>query len=150
VGPRVVAALARAPQLVDTVRRRGSNVGFLVSRQFAFGGDVPVSYVEFLDNMLAQTPFEVLAQFFPNFDTLDRYRALAAFGRIPTYVVTGTSDQLTSSSLSRATAERIPGAVLVECPGAGHMVILEQAERVDEALERLVAAALDDSATTVA
>ena len=149
VGPRVVAALARTPQLVDTVRRRGSNVGFLVARQFAFGGDVPASYAEFLDNMLAQTPFEVLAQFFPNFDTLDRYTGLAAFGRVPTYVITGTADQLTSPQLSRTMADRIPGAVLVECPGAGHMVILEQADRVDAALERLVVTALGDRPTTV-
>ena len=63
------------------MRRRGSNIGFLVADQFAFGEDVPASYVEFVNNMLAATSFEVLAQFFPNFDTLDKFDALAAFAR---------------------------------------------------------------------
>jgi pimeloyl-ACP methyl ester carboxylesterase len=140
VGPRLVAALARAPQLVDTVRRRGSNIGFLVAHQFAFGDDVPDSYAEFLDNMLAATPFEVLAQFFPNFDALDKYTALARFGSVPTYVITGTSDALTSVGLSRKMAAMIDGSHLVECEGAGHMVILERKDRVDRALDELLAA----------
>ena len=29
--------------------------------------------------MLAATPFEVLAEFFPNFDTLDKFAVLTAF-----------------------------------------------------------------------
>jgi pimeloyl-ACP methyl ester carboxylesterase len=149
VGPRLIAALARAPQLVDTVRRRGSNIGFLVADQFAFGDDVPASYVEFVDNMLAATSFEVLAQFFPNFDTLDKYTALARFARIPTYIITGTKDMLTSVGLSRTMAARVPGSVLVECPGAGHMVILEQKDRVNAALEALFAAAGDEMASRV-
>jgi pimeloyl-ACP methyl ester carboxylesterase len=149
VGPRLIAALARAPQLVDTVRRRGSNIGFLVADQFAFGDDVPASYVEFVDNMLAATSFEVLAQFFPNFDTLDKYTALARFARIPTYIITGTKDMLTSVGLSRTMAARVPGSVLVECPGAGHMVILEQKDRVNAALEALFAAAGDETASRV-
>jgi pimeloyl-ACP methyl ester carboxylesterase len=141
VGPRMVAALAKAPELVDRVRRRGSNLGFLVADQFAFGEDVPASYVEFLDNMLAATPFEVLASFFPNFDTLDKFTVLATFARVPTYIVTGTKDVLTSVGHSRKMAKLIPGARLVECPGAGHMVILEQKDRVNAALSELVAAA---------
>jgi pimeloyl-ACP methyl ester carboxylesterase len=149
LGPRLIAGLARAPRLVDTVRRRGSNIGFLVADQFAFGGEVPASFVEFVDNMLAATPFEVLAQFFPNFDTLDKYTVLARFGRVPTYVIAGTKDALTSLRLARTMAERIPGATMVECPGAGHMVILEQKDRVNTALEELVQAAADPTATRV-
>jgi pimeloyl-ACP methyl ester carboxylesterase len=149
LGPRLIAALARAPELVDRVRRRGSNIGFLVADQFAFGDDVPASYVEFVDNMLAGTPFEVLAHFFPNFDTHDRFRVLESFSRVPTYVITGTKDLLTSVGHSRKMASRIPGATLVECPGAGHMVILEQKARVNSALEELFASAAEGRTTKV-
>jgi pimeloyl-ACP methyl ester carboxylesterase len=138
VAPRLVAGLALVPGIVDRVRRRGSNVGFLVAREFAFGEDVPAAYVEFVDNMLAATSFEVLAQFFPNFDTLDKFEVLASFADLPTWIVTGTKDALTSVGLSRKMAARIDGSHLVECPGAGHMVIIEQADRVDEALADLV------------
>ena len=49
--------------------------------RFAFGDDVPASYVAFVDEMLSGTPFEVLAQFFPSFDSLDKFEVLAAFKR---------------------------------------------------------------------
>ncbi|HYO38675.1 MAG TPA: alpha/beta hydrolase [Nocardioidaceae bacterium] len=149
LGPRLVAALAKAPRLVDGVRRRGSNLGFLVADQFAFGSDVPDSYVELVDTMLAATPFEVLAQFFPNFDTHDKFTALESFGRVPTYVVTGTKDRLTAVAHSRTMASRIPGAVLVECPGAGHLVILEQRDPVNDALDDLLAAVEPGAASRV-
>jgi pimeloyl-ACP methyl ester carboxylesterase len=149
VGQRAMAALARAPELVDTVRRRGSNVGFLVADRFAFGEDVPASYVEFLDEMLAGTPFEVLAEFFPNFEALDRFDLLQAFESVPTTVVSGTKDMLTSVGHSRKMAQRIAGSRLVEVPGAGHMVILERADRVNQAITELVAAARERAANVV-
>ncbi len=139
VAPRIVAGLALAPSLVDRVRRRGSNLGFLVAEEFAFGGEVPASYVEFVNDMLAATSFEVLAHFFPNFDSLDRYAVLGAFARVPTLVVGGTEDVITPLSHSRRIASSIPGATLVEVVGAGHMVILEEHDRVDAVLADLLA-----------
>ena len=135
---RVVAGLARAPELVDSARRAGSNIGFLATDWFAFGDDVPASYVEFVDEMLAQTSFDVLAEFFPNFDALDKFSVLHAFAKVPTLVLCGTKDLLTSIGHSRRMAEHIPGARLVECEGAGHMVIMERHERVNGALEALL------------
>jgi pimeloyl-ACP methyl ester carboxylesterase len=139
ITPRIVAGLARAPQLVDSARRRGSNVGFLVTGKFAFGDDVPPSYVEFVDEMLAKTSFDVLAEFFPNFDALDKYSVLDAFERIPTAIVCGTKDLLTSIGHSRKMASRIPGSELTEVSGAGHMVILKRAAEVNAVLDQLVA-----------
>jgi pimeloyl-ACP methyl ester carboxylesterase len=46
-------------------------------------------------------------------------------------------------------ASRIPGSRLVECPGAGHMVILERKDRVNGVLEELVAAATTGRAAAV-
>ena len=78
VAPRLIAALAKAPELVDSARRPGSNIGFLVADMFAFGRkDVPAAEVEFLDEMLAGTKFDVLAEFFPNFTQLDKFEHLA-------------------------------------------------------------------------
>jgi pimeloyl-ACP methyl ester carboxylesterase len=141
LGQRLVAGLARAPDLVDRVRRPGSNLGFLLADQFAFGDSVPASYVEFVDDMLASTSFEVIAQFFPNFDAFDKFAALDAFTGVPTYIVSGTKDALTAIGHSRKMASRLPDATLVECPGAGHMVILERKDQVNAALDKLLAAA---------
>ena len=93
------------------------------------------------NKMLAATSFEVLAEFFPNFDTLDKFDVLAAFAQVPTTILSGTKDVLTSVGHSRKMAKRIPGSRLVECAGAGHMVILEQKDQVNTALEELFAAA---------
>ncbi|MGI8900465.1 MAG: alpha/beta fold hydrolase [Nocardioides sp.] len=141
IGPRLMAALARAPELVDSARRGGSNIGFLVTERFAFGGDVPASYVEFVDEMLAGTPFDVLAEFFPNFEAMDKYAVLHAFASVPTTILCGTRDLLTSIDHSRKMSERVEGARLVEVAGAGHMVILEQADKVNRVLDELVAEA---------
>jgi len=149
IAPRLVAGLALAPSLVDRVRRRGSNIGFLVADEFAFGEDVPDSYVEFVNNMLAATPFEVLAQFYPHFATLDKFRTLDLVGRVPTYVISGTKDVMTSIGHSRAMAARMPGSVLVEVPGAGHMVILESKDRVNASLDLLFDAVAEPPASQV-
>ena len=142
VAPRVIAALAKAPELVDSARRSGSNIGFIVADMFAFGSkDVPAAHVEFLDEMLAGTSFDVLAEFFPNFSQLDKFDHLGALGKMPTTIICGTKDKLTSVGHSRKMAQRLPDAVLVECEGAGHMVIFEARDQVNAALEDLVAAA---------
>ncbi|HET8604453.1 MAG TPA: alpha/beta hydrolase [Marmoricola sp.] len=140
--PRLIAALASAPELVDSARRRGSNIGFLVADLFAFGKEVPVELVEFLDEMLGATPFEVLAEFFPGLSEHDKFTALAHIATKPTVVVCGTADRLTPISHSRRLAREMPGARLVESPGAGHMVILEDPGRVNAEIERLVAQAV--------
>ena len=137
-GLRLMTLLSRAPDLVDGARKLGSNIGFLVTDQFAFGEEVPASYVEFVDQMLAGTSFEVLAQFYPHFEKLDKFAVLHAFEKVPTTIVAGTKDAITSVGHSRKLAKRIPGARLVEASGAGHMVIMEKADKVNAALDELV------------
>ncbi len=142
VAPRLIAALARAPELVDSARRPGSNIGFIVADMFAFGRkDAPAAEVEFLDEMLAGTKFDVLAEFFPIFSQLDKFEVLASFTDLPTTIICGTKDKLTSIGHSRKMAEQLPRASLVECPGSGHMVIFEAREQVNAALEQLVESA---------
>ena len=143
VAPRVIAALAKAPELVDSARRSGSNIGFIVADMFAFGSkDVPAAQVEFLDEMLAGTSFDVLAEFFPNFSQLDKFDHLGALGQDADHDHLRHQGQahLRSDTAARW-PQRLPDAVLVECDGAGHMVIFEARDQVNAALEDLVAAA---------
>ena len=144
VAPRLITALANAPELVDSARSRGSNIGFLVADTFAFGKEAPAAQVEFLDEMLAGTPIEVLAEFFPSFGSLDKFAVLEAFSSVPTTIICGTKDKLTSVGHSRKMAGMIEGSRLVECPGAGHMVIFESRDLVNAALEQLFTAAHRD------
>jgi pimeloyl-ACP methyl ester carboxylesterase len=138
VTPAVVATLARAPRLVESGRRAGSDIGFVLTRKLAFGGPVPQEYVDFTDEMLASTPFEVVADFFPAFDVEDRREAVAALADCETTVLCGTADAITPIEESRSIAETLPSARLVELDGAGHMVILERHPEVTAALAELV------------
>ncbi|GAA1540591.1 alpha/beta fold hydrolase [Nocardioides humi] len=141
VAKGVVRTLHRGSRAVDSVRRAGKSVATVATDRFAFGGDVPRGYVEFVDQMLAATPFEVLADFFPHFSGLDKFDFVEVLGRVPTSVVCGTADRLTSIGHSRKLQSRIPGSRLLECEGAGHMVIMERHELVNAELDQLITAA---------
>jgi pimeloyl-ACP methyl ester carboxylesterase len=138
---RLVAVLGRGHRTVDGVRRIGHSIALVATDELAFGDGVPASYVEFVDEMLSATPFEVVAEFFPTFSTLDKFAAVAALSAVPTSIVCGTEDKLTPIGHSRKLHVEIAGSTLVECEGAGHMVIMERHEEVDAELDRLLAAA---------
>ena len=141
LGLRTIATLAHGHRAVDGVRRLTRPLATVVTDQFAFGDAVPADYIEFVDDMLARTPFEVIADFFPSFGTLDKFETVQALGHVPVSVICGTADKLTSVGHSRKLQSRIPGSRLLECEGAGHMVILERHEQVNAELDQLLAAA---------
>lgn len=138
---RAVRTLHLGHRAIDTLRRAGSAVATVATDRFAFGEAVPKGYVEFVDEMLAATPFEVVADFFPNFAGLDKFHTVAALGAVPVSVICGTADKLTSIGHSRKLQSRIPGSRLLECEGAGHMVIMERHELVNAELDQLITAA---------
>ena len=140
---RTVRTLARSHRLVDGVRRAGRTVAVVATDLFAFGGEVPAAYVDFVDSMLSQTPFEVVAEFFPSFRGLDKFDSVEVIGRVPTTIICGTADKLTSVGHSRKLHERIPGSMLIECDDAGHMVMIERHGQVNAALDQLLSAAAE-------
>jgi pimeloyl-ACP methyl ester carboxylesterase len=137
---RAVAVLSRGHRAVDGVRRIGRAVATVATDAFAFGDDVPASYVEFVDSMLSATPFEVIAEFFPNFSALDKFETVQALAHVPVSIICGTEDKLTSIGHSRKLHATIPDSRLLELEGAGHMVILERHEEVNAELDQLFAA----------
>ena len=140
---RTVRTLARSHRLVDGVRRAGRTVAVVATDLFAFGGEVPAAYVDFVDSMLSQTPFEVVAEFFPSFRGLDKFDSVEVIGRVPTTIICGTADKLTSVGHSRKLHERIPGSTLIECDDAGHMVMIERHGQVNADLDQLLSAAAE-------
>ena len=138
---RVVATLARGHRAVDGLRRFTKAIATVVTDEFAFGDDVPESYVTFVDSMLSATPFEVIAEFFPSFGSLNKFETVHALGTIPVSIICGTDDKLTSIGHARKLHAKIPDSRLLECDGAGHMVILERHEQVNAEIDQLLAAA---------
>ncbi|MGK2876301.1 MAG: alpha/beta fold hydrolase [Nocardioides sp.] len=133
--------LTRGHRAVDGARRIGRGLATVMTDRFAFGAPVPAGYVEFVNDMLSATPFEVVAGFFPSFGALDKFEVVKVLSKVPTTIVCGTSDKLTSIGHSRKLNARIEGSSLVECLHAGHMVILEQADAVNHAIDQVLVAA---------
>jgi pimeloyl-ACP methyl ester carboxylesterase len=140
---RMVSVLGRGHRTIDGLRRLGHSVALVATDELAFGDDVPASYVEFVDQMLSSTPFEVVAEFFPNFSALDKFEVVKALSVVPTSIICGTDDKLTPIGHSRKLHASIAGSSLLECDGAGHLVIMERHDDVDDELDRLLAAAGD-------
>jgi pimeloyl-ACP methyl ester carboxylesterase len=138
---RLVATLARGHRAVDGVRRFTKAFATVMTDELAFGDDVPESYVTFVDSMLSATPFEVVAEFFPSFGSLDKFETVHALGTVPVSIICGTEDKLTSIGHSRKLHAKLPDSRLLECEGAGHMVILERHEQVNAEIDQLLAAA---------
>ncbi len=140
---RLVAVLARGPRTVDRFRRIGRSIALVATDGLAFGDAVPARYVEFVDEMLSATPFGVVADFFPTFGTLEKFETVHAMSSVPTAIICGTEDKLTPIEHSRKLHELIGGSTLLECAGAGHMVMLERHDQVNAELDQLLAAAGD-------
>ncbi len=146
LGRRVVqqglVIASQRERLLELVRKRGSAVAFAVIREFAFGdGPVPAAWVEFLDREIAAVPLDVLVEFIPHFDAFDKFHVVEAFAHIPTWIIGGTKDKLTSIGQARKLHSRIPGSRLVELHGGGHMSLFEFKDRVNRELDDLLMAA---------
>ena len=136
---RVVSTLSRGSGLVDRVRSLGRDAARVVVDTYAFGTDVPASYVDFTYDMLDKTPFSVVADFFPAFASLDHWTRLEPFERVPTSIICGTHDKITGIGHSRKLHAAISGSELLECHDAGHMVVLESHTEVNDELDDLIA-----------
>ena len=100
--------------------------------------------LEFVDQMLSATPFDVVADYFPTSvtwtsSTIWRH-SVACPPRSSAVPPTGSHRSGTPA------AERIPGSRLLECEGAGHMVILERHDQVNAEFDQLITAATSRAA----
>jgi len=70
----------------------------------------------------------------------DSFETLRAVG-VPTLVVAGEEDALSSADDARAMADAVPGATLVTIPQSGHLTAVETPEEFNAALLEFLAAA---------
>jgi pimeloyl-ACP methyl ester carboxylesterase len=138
VAPGVIRAANHRAALLERGRKAGSDVAFLLTRQLSYGDNAPPSLVAFMERMLAGTSVEVMTEFFDTFLSHDKLDALDVLRGVETLVLCGDRDRLTPPHNSEAMAAALPDAEFVLVRGAGHMVMLEQADTVNAAIRRLV------------
>ena len=129
--PLVTLGMRLKPALFEKGRRLGSDVAFVATRKGAFGSsDVSPSLVEVVERMIAETPVDVIAEFYETFINHDKLAALDALREVEVLVLVGSKDVVTPLDHSSVIAGALPSAHLVVVEGAGHMVQLERAALV--------------------
>jgi pimeloyl-ACP methyl ester carboxylesterase len=137
--PALTRGVRRRPAPFERGRRLGSDLAFLVARRTAFGdAGVSPALVQLVEQMAANTPLDVMAEFYDTLSTHDKLEALAVLQQVETLVLVGSEDVVTPPDHSRAMAELLLDATLVVVDGAGHMVQLERPALVTDQLRALV------------
>lgn len=142
IAPPLLAAVNRIPVLVERSRKAGSDVGWVVTKRMAFGrDDVPSSYVEFMSEMLGDTPMSVIGDFYPGFAEVDEGAAFDVLAGVECVVIGGVEDRITPVEHTERIIELLPGAESLVLPDSGHMGIIEHHAEVNAVLDGLVSRA---------
>lgn len=135
----VSTVAARYSTLLERTRPVAKDAVWLLTRQLGFARrDIPTSLIDYLDEMLTDTPIEVIADFVPGVLAHDQTAALPALVGIPSLVLCGDSDRITPSAQSRFIAAALPDAEFVLVAKAGHLAMMEAPEETNAALRRLL------------
>ncbi|MDR6862525.1 alpha/beta hydrolase [Phycicoccus sp. 3266] len=138
LGPRLLSRLGTRQTLVDTARRVGREVEDLIVERYSFASPVSPETVRYTADMIMGTPLQVMADFLPSIDVHDKRKALAQFHGIETLVLNGAQDLLTPPAHSEAIVRLVPGAEHVVVEEAGHIIMLEHPEVLDEQFLSLI------------
>ena len=139
---RAVRTLDRGHRVVDVARAWGHAVADVFTDRYAFGDD------DYRPRWSSSSTRCSTRRRSPSSRTstrpsrrLDHFDHLEPLSRVPTAIICGTEDKITSVGHSRKLHSRIPGSSLLECEGAGHMVLLEHHKQVTAELDDLLSLA---------
>jgi pimeloyl-ACP methyl ester carboxylesterase len=138
LGPRFLARLGTRQQLVDTARRVGRDIEDLIVDHYSFASPVSRNTIRYTADMIMGTPLAVMSEFLPSINVHDKRAALKQFNGVETLVLNGSGDLLTPPDHSEAIVQIVPGAEHVVVEEAGHIIMLEHPDVVNEQLLSLV------------
>jgi pimeloyl-ACP methyl ester carboxylesterase len=138
------------PALAERTRRLAGDLVSAITRLLSFASaDVDPALTRYVDAMIAGTPVDVIAEFYPALTGHDETGSLEPLRRVPTLVLTGDADKMIPKAHSELIVERLPDADYVVVPEAGHMVLLEKPDEVTAALSALLRRVATDTAAGV-
>jgi pimeloyl-ACP methyl ester carboxylesterase len=150
VFPVAAWTMRRRPAFAERTRRWTADLVSAITWRLSFAStDVDPRLGRYVDAMIAGTPVDVIAEFYPALAGMDETGALEPLRRIPVLVLTGDEDRMIPKEHSEAIVERLPDAEFVVVPGAGHMVLLEKHDEVTAALSRLLRKAAAEAGVPV-
>jgi pimeloyl-ACP methyl ester carboxylesterase len=151
VFPVAAWTMRRRPAFAERTRRWTADLVSAITWRLSFSSaDVDPRLGHYVDAMIAGTPVDVIAEFYPALAGLDETGALEPLRRIPVLVLTGDQDRMIPKEHSEAIVERLPDAEFVVVPDAGHLVLLEKHDEVTAALRALLRRAAAEVGVPVA
>ncbi len=136
--PTALDRLAPRQSLVDAARRNGRPVEEYFVQRYSFDSPMPLGLVRFTADMIFGTSMEVIAGFTATLEGHDKAEALAAYQGTETLVLCGAGDLLTPVEHSDEIVRLLPAAEQVVVNEAGHLVMLEHPDLVNEQLLALL------------
>ena len=137
--PVAAWTMRRRPAIAERTRWVAADLVSAITRSLSFASsDVDPTLTRYVDSMIAGTPVDVIAEFYPALAGMDETGSLEPLRGIPTLVLTGDKDKMIPKEHSELIVERLPDAEFVVVPDAGHMVLLEKPAEVTAALTGLL------------
>lgn len=136
----------RRANLVESGRRLGTDIAWLITRRLSFGDKaISPDVVDFLNSLISATPIIAIADFFGTLMDHDGAAGLQVLQHTDVVIIVGELDVMTPVTHSERIAEALPKAKLVRLDGVGHVALMERPDDVDEAIGDLVQRALDEA-----
>jgi pimeloyl-ACP methyl ester carboxylesterase len=142
--PLAAYTMRRTPGFAERTRRLAKDVVSAATWSLSFSStDVDPALGRYVDAMIAGTPVDVIAEFYPAIAGLDASGALESLRRVPTLVLTGDADKMIPHAHSERIVEQLGqegerAVRFLAVPGAGHLVLLERPDAVTAALSALL------------
>jgi pimeloyl-ACP methyl ester carboxylesterase len=88
--------------------------------------------------LISAPQLAIVAAFLDSISQFDGTAAYPALSRTPTLIMCGTGDRVTPRHHSAAIAAAVSAAEFVDVPGAGHMLMLDRPDVVNDSLDALL------------
>ena len=138
LGPQVAGVFEHRPDLLKGLLSANSDLAEFLVERYSFASPVPRSVVMLASKMLLGTNLTVMSSFTPAFDDYDQTGGLVAFDGCETLVFNGEHDILTPPEHSAAIVRALPGAQHVIVRDAGHVIMLEHPDLLNQQLHALM------------
>lgn len=124
---RPLDLLGRGAPTIDKLRAvvRPSDLLFMTVAYGGFGPGAPASQVDFVYDMLSETPSDVIFDLISSYRDFDVTEVLGDV-TVPALVIGGSNDRITVPAASEYLAEHLPKAELKVFERCGHMPMLER------------------------
>ena len=137
--PIAAWTMRHRPAFAERTRRLAADLVSAATWSLSFAStDVDPALGRYVDAMIAGTPVDVIAEFYPALAGLDETGSLEPLRGLPTLVLTGDEDRMIPKEHSDLLAKQLPDAEYIVVPDAGHLLLLEKPDEVTAALTRLL------------